>query len=348
MSSREELARRYLVRELKPIKIGEKKISQLLDDMRATGFQGRRLGEFVRVWEAACEREDTVIFLGLAGSLSTTGQSEIVKWLLRNRFVDVLVSTGANITEDLIEAMGARYYVGEPNFNDEELFRAGIYRFYDVLVRDRDYFRMEEMLADFMAGLGRDKVYSSAAFLNQLGSWLNERGVEGILTEAWRAQVPVFSPALVDSGMGVAYLYNRYRFGERFRLLIDHFRDYELMIRIKARFSNSAAIFIGGGVPKDFIQLAAVAVDTLLSGDFYSTRPHKFAAQITVDAPHWGGLSGATLEEAKSWGKEGAESMTVQCFCDATIALPIVAHALYERVGTRKNHPDLSWVFKEV
>ncbi|MEM0381589.1 MAG: deoxyhypusine synthase family protein [Nitrososphaerota archaeon] len=342
-----EHAERFLTRELKSIKIDDKKISQLLDSMALTGFQGRRLGEVVKVWEAACNSKNTVIFLGLAGSLSTTGQSEIIKWLIKNRFIDVLVSTPANITEDLIEALGAKYYIGDPNLDDVELKKAGIYRFHDVFVRERDYVRMENMLADFMAEIDHSKAYSSAGFLNRLGGWLDGKGVNGILTEAWRSGVPVFSPALVDSGMGIAYLLNRYRHGASFRLLIDHFLDYELMVRIKSRFTNSAAIFIGGGVPKDFIQLAAVAVAVLTSGDLFKTSPHKFAAQITTDNPHWGGLSGATLEEAKSWGKEGPESMTVQCFCDATIALPLVAHALYEKLGQRREPPDLGWVFGE-
>jgi len=347
MSEGEESSKRFLVRELKSIEVSEKTIGYLLDEMANTGFQGRRLGEVVKVWEAACKSPNTVIFLGLAGSLSTTGQSSIVKWLLRNRFVDVLVSTGANITEDLITAMGGRYYMGEPRIDDTELFKSGIYRFYDVLVRDEDYFKMEELLADFLAHIDRGRVYSSAFLLNLLGAWLHERGIEGILTIAYRAGVPVFSPALVDSAMGVSYLYNRYRLGTGFRILVDHFHDYELMVKIKSRFEDSAAVFIGGGVPKDFIQLTAVSVDVLLSGDFKAYRPHRFAVQITVDSPQWGGLSGATLEEGKSWGKEGEGSLTAQCFCDATIALPLVAHALRERVGARKNPPDLSWVFRE-
>lgn len=347
MSEKEESARKYLTRELKSIEVGDKSIAQLLSEMSLTGFQGRRLGEVVKVWEAACKDKDAIIFMGLAGSLSTTGMSKVVKWLVKNRFIDVLVSTGANITEDLIEAMNAKYYLGDSNLNDLELYRAGIYRFYDVLVRDEDYFKMERMMAEFMGSIDWGKVYTSVGFLNRLGEWLNERGVDGVLTEAWRSGVPVFSPALVDSGMGVSYLLNRHRFGDTFRILIDHFMDYEIIVRIKSRFANSAAIFIGGGVPKDFIQLAAVAVDVLQRGDMARSRPHKYAAQVTTDSPHWGGLSGATLEEAKSWGKEGAESMTAQCFCDATIALPLIAHALRERVGSRKNPPDLSWTFSE-
>jgi deoxyhypusine synthase len=344
--TREVDEQRFLRAEVKSIKVDNKSIGQLIEDMSNTAFQGRALGEVVKVWEEACRASDTVIYLGLAGSLSTAGQSEIIKWLIRNRFVDVLVSTGANITEDLIEAMGAKYYKGSPRLDDAALWKAGIYRFHDVLVRERDYVAMEKMLAEFLAGLDRTRTYNSATLLNRLGEWLNARGIEGILTEAWRSGVPVFSPALVDSGMGVAYLYNRYRYGESFRILVDHFEDYELLVKIKARHANSAAIFIGGGVPKDVIQLASVAVDLLLSGDIHRTRPHKFAAQITTDAPHWGGLSGATLEEGKSWGKEGPESLIAQCFCDATIALPFVAHALMGRVGKREGPPDLNWVFK--
>jgi len=341
------LTKKSILREeLKDIKVGRKSVAKLVEEMADTGFQGRMLGEVVKVWEQACRARDIVIFLGLAGSMSTTGQSEIIKWLIRQRLVDVVVSTGANITEDLITAMGGKYYKGSYKLDDAMLRKEGIYRFHDVLVLERDYIAMEMMLADFLADLDRTQRYNSAKLLHRLGEWLHSKGVNGILAEAFRHSVPVFSPAVVDSGMGVAYLFNRHRFGDSYRLHVDHFEDYELLIRIRARYKDSAAIFIGGGVPKDIIQLASVAVDALLSGDIYKTRPHRFAAQITTDSPHWGGLSGATLEEGKSWGKEGAESTIAQCICDATIALPIVAHALEELVGRRESPPDLSWVLQ--
>jgi deoxyhypusine synthase len=62
---------------------------------------------------------------------------------------------------------------------------------------------------------------------------------------------------------------------------------------------------------------------------------HDYAIQYTTDAPHWGGLSGCTFEEAVSWGKESPASSKVQVFCDATIALPLVASALVAR-GERR------------
>ena len=36
--------------------------------------------------------------MGFAGSMSTAGQWTIVNWLMENRFIDVLVSTGANVS----------------------------------------------------------------------------------------------------------------------------------------------------------------------------------------------------------------------------------------------------------
>ncbi|MEM2181755.1 MAG: deoxyhypusine synthase family protein [Nitrososphaerota archaeon] len=337
----------FLSKPLSSIEVKERKISDLLSAMSLTGFQGRKLGEAVDAWVNALQDEDVVIMMGYAGSLSTTGQWRIIKWLIENRYIDVLISTGANITEDIIEAMGHKYWRGSPYVDDDVLRKRGIYRFYDVYVKESDYISMEKMLADFMLTLSDKRVLTSPELLYLLGKWLDKRGVNGIVTTASRNNVPIFCPAIVDSGFGVAYIYNRYR-NKEFSLLVDQFKDYELLVRIKSSVKDSAVIFIGGGVPKDFIQLSAVAVDLLLSGNYYQSRPHKYAIQITVDSPHWGGLSGATLEEGKSWGKESKEGMNVQCFCDATIALPLIAHSLLERVKYPRKGPDLSWIFSSV
>jgi deoxyhypusine synthase len=337
----------YVAGPLTSIEVKERKISDLLAAMSLTGFQGRKLGEALDAWVRALKDEDTVIMMGYAGSLSTTGQWRIVKWLVENRYIDVLVSTGANITEDLIEAMGYRYWRGSPLVDDDLLRKKGIYRFYDVYVKEQDYISMEKMLGEFMLTLRDGKALASPELLYLLGRWLENRGVDGIVTSASRHKVPIFCPAIVDSGFGVAYIHNRYM-NKEFSLLVDQFKDYELLVKIKSQSKNSAAIFIGGGVPKDFIQLSAVSVDLLLSGDYTKTRPHKYAIQITVDSPHWGGLSGATLEEGKSWGKEMKGGMNVQCFCDATIALPLLAHSLHELIKQPRKGPDLSWVFSSV
>jgi len=129
------------------------------------------------------------------------------------------------------------------------------------------------------------------------------------------------------------------------------------------KIKDSGVIYIGGGVPKDFIQLLAVTSDLLYlerkipgrkpeisraerkgkKGKLIETYyPHKYAIQITTDAPQWGGLSGCTFEEATSWGKEKVGAPKIQCYCDATIALPIVAHALREKIKFKRRGIDFS------
>ncbi|MFN3982426.1 MAG: deoxyhypusine synthase family protein, partial [Caldilinea sp.] len=90
------------------------------------------------------------------------------------------------------------------------------------------------------------KPMSSAEFLHLFGKWLDQRNIHGIVQAAYRAGVPVFSPAIEDSAYGVAYIINKNR-RPRFTLVLDHFKDYEQLVRIRGRQRDSAAVFIGGG-----------------------------------------------------------------------------------------------------
>ncbi|MEM1530186.1 MAG: deoxyhypusine synthase [Candidatus Bathyarchaeia archaeon] len=343
MIIKEKRSTPFFRRRLEPIEVKTpKRISELLSEMAKTGFQGRKLGEVVEVWEEML-RDDVTIFFGYAGSMSTTGQWKIVNWLIENRFIDVIVSTGANISEDILEAMGGTYWQGHHLVDDYLLYQHKIDRFYDVFADEYEYREMEKLIADFMRRLSPNRKYSSAEFLYLFGKELSNIGVKSIVATAYDNNVPVFCPAMVDSGYGIAYLLNR-RAIEGFDITIDQMRDFEQMVEIKRRAKDTGVIYIGGGVPKDFIQLTVIGV--ALTEERESA--HKYAIQITTDAPHWGGLSGCTFEEAISWGKESREGRNVQCYCDATIALPIVVHALAERVKTRRSKPDLTWLFDEV
>jgi len=330
----------YFQKRLKTIEVRSgKSVSELLNEMAQTGFQGRKLGEVVETWELMLN-DNVTIFMGLAGSLSTTGQWKIIKWLVENRFIDVLVSTGANISEDILEAMGGSYWQGSHLVDDRELFKYNIDRFYDVYADEMEYRKMENLLAEFTDTLDTGHIYSSREYLYLLGKWLNEKGIDSIVAAAYRSNVPIFSPALVDSGYGIANIMLRFSKGKR--VVLDQMKDFEEIVEIGARSKETGVIYIGGGVPKDFIQLIAVALRLRDPND--KEHPHKYAIQITTDSPQWGGLSGATFEEAISWGKESPQGRNTVCYCDATIALPLVVHALSERVKKRKYVPDFSWI----
>ena len=355
----------FLKEKVKAIEVKEKSVSQLLDEMVDTGFQGRKLGEVVEVWERMIKDKDLAIVFGYAGSLSTTGQWKIINWLIENRFIDVLVSTGANISEDIVEAMGYSYWKGHHLADDVELLKTDINRYYDVYGLETEYMDMTELIAQFiLENLKENHPYSSREFLYLFGNWLNEKGIESIVAKAAKYKVPIFCPAIVDSPYGDAGLIAK---SKGFNLVLDNMKDYIEFMGLSEKIKDTGVIYIGGGVPKDFIQLLAVTADLLYperrvpgkTPKIYRAKrgkkeeliesyyPHKYAIQITTDSPQWGGLSGCTFEEATSWGKEDILAPKVQCYCDATIALPIVTHALCERIKTKRRGTDFSHLFKK-
>ena len=324
------------------IEVGKKSISALLNEMSQTGFQGKKLGEVAKIWTEMARARGLTVFLGLTVSLSTTGQWRIIRWLIENRYVDVLVSTGANISEDILEALGYHFYQGTWLADDHELLRLKIDRFYDVYADEMQYRKLERTIYDYADTLDPRKVYSTREFLYGFGEFLSKKRIDSIVAAAHRAEVPIYSPGLIDSGYGVALSLLKREKGKLIRL--DQSKDMEELAQIAEKTRRTGVVYLGGGVPKDTIQLSTI-IKSLTKGGKEET-PHEFAIQITADSPQWGGLSGCTLEEAVSWGKIASDAKKATLYADITLALPLVAHALNERVSRRVDPPDLSWVFE--
>ena len=327
---------------------------QDLESWQDSAFQARALGEVYQVWKEMIKNKKLIIFLGYAGSLSSAGFWPAICWLIKNRFIDVLVSTGANISEDIYEAMGFKYYKVDPYFiNDKDLLKYKMDRFYDHVADEHNYRKLENLIALFIKEINdrlKEKtIYSTTRFLYEFGLWLAKKNIKSILAYAARHKVPVFSPALVDSGYGEAYLraLNRIPQNKR-KLIIEQFWDQEDIFRIaewgRENGFEKGAGYLGGGVPKDFSQLVAVS-QALMRGS-EKVFPYKYSFQITTDSPQWGGLSGCgVVTEPISWGKQGEEGMNAQVFIDATIALRLILRAFYEAKLKRKSPPNLNWFF---
>ncbi|HMK47847.1 MAG TPA: deoxyhypusine synthase family protein, partial [Methanocella sp.] len=203
--------------------------------------------------------------------------------------------------------------------------------------RGADHMVMEFAKKHLEAG----KSYSSREFLYLLGKHITERGCDpdSIVASAYRYNVPIFVPALCDSSIGIALMVAR-RQGHPVN--IDQMKDVDEITEIVENTKRTGVIYVGGGVPKNFIQQTEVIMSMLE----LPIEGHSYAIQFTADAPHWGGLSGCTFEEAVSWGKINAVAPKVQVFVDATIALPIVSHALAEKtIGSiaGRKAPQYDW-----
>jgi len=295
--------------------------SELLERMERISFQGRNLATARRIWERMLAG-DCTIFLGLAGALSAGGLRLILAHLIEHRYIDCLVSTGANLYHDLHETRGRRHYIGSPRENDAALQRDQIDRVYDTYANELEFVENDEWIAAFALTLER-RPYSSREFLYRLGEHLwKETGRDGILTAAYRAAVPIFCPAIADSsiGMGLSQARHRDAGSGHVDVIADIIESANLVIRRP----RTASVVLGGGTPKNFINQATV------QAEFYDDRVggHRYAIQIVTDVPHFGGASGASLEEAQSWGKLATDAEQVTVHADATIALPVLANAL--------------------
>lgn len=330
--------------EVKAIDVKERSVHELLIEMANVSFQGRALGEAYKVLLEMFRDPENTIFFGLAGSMSTAGMWKIIKWLIEERYVDVVVSTGAIISEDMYEAMGFKYFKVNPCIDDVMLLKYKYDRFYDTVANEMDYRKIELLIRDFVETLPEDRAYSSAEFLYEFGKYLHERGIDSLVSAAYRSRVPVFSPALVDSAYGMGLLL-AYRSGKK--IIVDMVKDFYQLVEIGKHSKKMSAIYIGGGVPKDYVNLVTVA-QTLIAEyeegihDYY--RGFEYIIQFTTDMPQWGGLSGATLEEAVSWGKVSPYARKRTVHVDATIALPIITHGLIAGKIKRTRPQDTIWI----
>ncbi len=348
------MRRKILKYPTEPLEVWpERSISELTEGMLSTGFQGRKLAEVVEVWARMLRKRNIVIWLGLAGAMVPAGMRRVISYLIKRRMIDVLVSTGANLYHDAYEAHGRKHYIGSHLADDVKLRKYKVDRIHDVFADEEGFYRFDNWIEkNFAYNLKDDYPYSSRELTFLLGKLLSKVGREkdSILVSAYRKGVPIFCPALNDSALGFSIMFaNRRgrrvktRKGVRYirkRILIDALKDVEESSRITEGAKLTGVVYLGGGIPKNFIQQTAVIASYQTRHD----RSHNYALQITTDAPHWGGLSGCTLEEAQSWGKIHQRAGKVMCFADVTIALPIVVHALSEKFERlRREVPVFEW-----
>jgi deoxyhypusine synthase len=318
------------LREVKGVEIGaHTSVDELVTGLRGCAFGAGRLAKAVDIYEAMLN-DETTKFMGVSGALVPAGMRSVLSGLIRDRYVDVVVTTGANLVHDIIEALGEHHYLGGDvevstgeAVDDVRLRKQGIDRIYDVMVHDEAFARLEEFLRGVFGQL-EPRRYSIRELLTAIGRELPDRN--SILRSAVDNDIPLFCPALADSMIGLhAWLYK-----QAGSLEVDAFDDMKELIDLFSEAKRAGAIILGGGVPKNFIFQSA-----LIAPRAEGQEGLDYAIQITTSTPEDGSLSGATLDEAKSWGKIGETAKAVTLYCDATIALPLLVAAVRERMERR-------------
>ncbi len=314
-------------------------IKDLVSAWSRTSIQSRSIFECAKVYEnMITDPARPTIMLGLSGALIAGGMRKVIRDLLAAGFVDVIVSTGAILYQDVYQAYGYSHYMGTPFANDALLHDLYIDRIYDSLVDEIGFVKTDDAIGEIASRMEPRK-YSTRQFMKIIGDSV-PRDPNSIVATAAKLNVPVFCPAYADSsiGIGLAGLYRAARKSGHRLMHLDTVQDNYEIAQIVLKSKKSGSIYIGGGVPKNYINDAAVMLDY--------TPGHAYAFQITTDAPHWGGLTGSTLDEAKSWGKVSKIATRATAYVEATIGLSLVAGFILESEKLRRGRKHLKFVWK--
>ncbi len=307
-------------------------------DLIDAGFQAYnagRINEAARLYATRMldPEQDTTICLTVAGAMTPAGVGGSIITLMERGAIDFIVSTGANLYHDIHHALDFALHRGSFKLSDPELHEAGIIRIYDILFRDDVLLDTDRFIRECLKTFPQ-RPMSTSELHYLLGKRLLEVGVEpesSVVAMAARWNVPLYTSSPGDSSIGMNLARHQL---DGYALTIDPLFDVHETTAIVQAATRNGVIILGGGSPKNFYLQTQPQLWEVLG---INKGGHDFFIQITQDAPHWGGLSGATPSEAVSWGKIKPDLLrdTVVVYADTTVAFPLVAAYAISRAQPR-------------
>ena len=302
-------------------------VNQLIQEFQKSGsFGAGRIATACDIYERMIRDKRCTIFLAVAGAVVPAGLRTVIVDLIRKKFVDAVVTTGANIIHDLLEAMGGHHYKGSWSADDSVLYEYHTYRIYDIFVPEEDFIKEDSRLAEMFDDIVEDNqgyVFSSNELMTEIGKRIEDPN--SILKAAYESKVPVFVPAVRDSEFSYIHWLHASRNHQDKVLQVDAFKEVSDIIDLASSSSRIGMIVLGGGVPRNTVQhTAAIA-----------RKGINYAILITMDRPETGGLSGSTLREAMSWGKIRPSAHKVTVIGDILMVFPLIVASVFERLGSK-------------
>jgi deoxyhypusine synthase len=320
-----------------PALASETPLTTLIDETFLS-YNAGRLREACRLYATKMLAADTTVGLSLSGALTPAGLGiSCLVPLIEAGFVDWIISTGANLYHDTHFALGMDMHQSRPGLDDLQLREHQVIRIYDIVFDYENLLGTDRFYRTLCRGEAFQATFGTAEFHHLVGKYLaareDETGKKGqsVLAAAYRYGVPVFTSSPGDSsiGMNLAALQL-----EGSQLRIDPLRDVNQSAAIvwdAKKAGRSGVLILGGGSPKNFLLQTEPQIQEVLGLD---ESGHDYFLQVTDARPDTGGLSGATPQEAMTWGKVDPEQLpdTVTCYLDSTVALPLLtAYALSTR-----------------
>jgi deoxyhypusine synthase len=317
-------ASKFLTVPTRPVPIDrDRSVAGLLEKMEGAGFGAKQLAEAHRIWLDMLDDNCTIYLCG-SGNLITSGMRRLLAYVIKNRFVDVIVMSGTVLYNDLHEILGRSHFQAHPSMDDAELDGADVMRLGDVLANREEYQEADEWIGSVINQLELSRAYSIREFMLLMGRELSEIAHEdGILTSAYKARIPVYCPDLPGSELAIGIA--RAKFEKKIQISFDTSQDALELMQIAQKTRNSGIISLGGICSQNMVNIAEV------SSYITRTHPrgHKYAISMTTDSvpldtrtPSYGG------NHTCVFGKLYRGAITAYVPCDPSIGLPMVVTAL--------------------
>lgn len=322
---------KYSGKKIAPVPMSTDMSVVNLIDNYFTAYNSARLREACQLLTRDVLKDGVTVGVSLSGAMTPAGFGvSALAPLIRNGFIDWMISTGANLYHDMHYGLGFELFAGSPFLDDVKLREEGTIRIYDIIFGYDVLLETDAFIRKILQAEPFQKRMGTAEFHYLLGKYVREvekqLGVQHscLLATAYECGVPIYTSSPGDSsiGMNVAALAL-----EGSQLVLDPAIDVNetAAIAYNAREGEgrSAAVILGGGSPKNFLLQTQPQIHEVLG---LEERGHDFFVQFTDARPDTGGLSGATPSEAVSWGKIDPEELpsTIVCYTDSTIAIPLV------------------------
>jgi len=340
-------ASKFLTVPTRPVPIDrDRSVAGLLEKMEGAGFGAKQLAEAHRIWLDMLDDNATIYLCG-AGNLIPSGMRRLISYVIKNRFVDVIVMSGTVLFHDIHETLGRNHFQAHPSMIDEELEASDVGRIGDVLANREEYHEADEWIGSVVNQLELSRPYSVREFLHLMGRELAEIAHEdGILTSSFKSRIPEFCPDILNSPLSVGFA--RAKFEKKISVSFDLTQDTLEMLQIVQKTRNSAIINLGSQTAQSMVNIAE------LSSYITRTNPrgHKYAISINngcspldIRTPSYGGV------HTQQFGRLGKGATTAFVECDPSIALPMIITALSQTAAKfmkGRKRPNFSFSGKDM
>jgi deoxyhypusine synthase len=306
-----------LKRKVEDMNLDEINFSDLIKEMEnAGGFSAKNLALAVSILEDMNKDKNCVKFFSFPACIIATGLRGAIAQMIEKGLVDIIVTTCGTLDHDLARAYGGDYFHGSFELDDAKLHDSGINRLGNILVPNESYgIILEKKMKPILEELTKEKnEWSGRELIHEFGKRLDDKN--SILYQASQKNIPIYVPGITDGAFGTNLVW----FSQDHNFKIDILKDERELADIAFKNKKTGALVIGGGISKHHV----IWWNQFKGGLDY-------AVYITTATQYDGSLSGARVKEAVSWGKVKEKARYVTVDGDATIILPLILAALYEK-----------------